>query len=616
MSRPSFEQLFAVRRFHMLSSLTFSPDGREVAYVHDGSGQMNLYRQPAGGGPAVQLTALTEHSARHHAWTPHGFVLGIDRHGDEQWQLHRLPEDGGTPENLTRREAVQLQVGHLHPDGERLSYSGNLADPRSQGVHLLHVPDGESRPLVEEPGNHSPGPWHPDGRRLAVIHVHSNTDQDVSLLDLHSGERTPLTRHEGEEINAAAGFPAGGDRMLLVTNRDHEFHWLASVPLDRPDEREPVWRGDWDVEHVEIDRAGRRLVWTVNEGGISRFHVRDLESGADLPAPDLPAGWCLHLALSPDGRRLAAVIGRPTRPFDLYTADLETGATTRLTDCFVEGEPAGLVEPELVAFPTFDGRQVPAWLYRPPAAGDRSPVLLSIHGGPEAQERPGSSTTFCQYQYLLGHGIGVLAPNIRGSTGYGKTYQTLIHRDWGGGELRDIEAAAVFLRGLDWVDPDRVAVFGGSFGGFATLSAMTRLPDYWACGVDLFGPSNLVTFARAVPPFWRHMMRAWVGDPDDDQELLVERSPITYADSLRAPLLVLQGARDPRVVQPESDQMVERLRALGREVEYHVFEDEGHGFSKHANHLRAHRVIADFLLRHLLGDAAGVEPARAGAADQ
>ena len=599
MSRPGFEQFFAVRRFPLLSSLTFSPDGEEVAYVHDGSGQMNLWRQPVTGGAARQVTDFVEDSARQHAWTPHGFVLGVDRHGDEQWQLHLQPADGGTPRNLTRRENVQCQVGHLHPDGEQITFSGNLASPTEQGVHLLHITDGEQRPLVEETGNHYPGPWHPDGRHIAVVRLNTNTDQDVFLLDVHSGERTPLTTHEGDEVNGPAGFDAAGS-LILVTNRDHEFHWLARRSLDGDGTLEPIWRGDWDVENVAIDRAGRRLAWTVNEDGVSTFHARDLETGRDLPVPAIPAGFCLRLAISPDGRRLAACVGRATSPFDVYVADLETGAVTRLTESFLGGVPeAELVEPELVRFPTADGRLVPGWLYRPRGVDGRRPVLLSIHGGPEAQERPGNTSAFSFYQYLLSRGIGVLAPNIRGSTGYGKTYQSLIHRDWGGAELRDIESAARYLRGLDWVDPDRMAVYGGSFGGFATLSAMTRLPEYWACGVDLVGPSNLVTFARAVPPFWRHMMRRWVGDPDDDHDLLVERSPITYVENVRAPLMVLQGARDPRVVKPESDQMVERLRQLGREVEYHVFEDEGHGFTKQANQVRAYQLIGDFLERTL-----------------
>jgi dipeptidyl aminopeptidase/acylaminoacyl peptidase len=596
---PSFEQFFAVRRFPQLSNLSFSPDGEDIAYVHDGSGQMNLWRQPVAGGEPAQLTHLDEDAVRHHAWTPHGFVLGIDHHGDEQWQLHRLPAGGGTPENLTRQEGVQLQVGHLHPDGERMTFSGNLTRPSDVGVYLLHIPDGEHRPLVEDEGTFAPGPWHPDGRRLAVIEIEANDDQHVFVLDVHSGERTPLTAHEGSEVNIPAGFSAGGEHLYLITNRDHEFTWLARRSLDGDGGLEPVWRGDWDVEHAVVDRDRRRLAWVVNEDGVSRYHVRDLETGRDLPVPELPAGWCFHFAISPDGRRLAACTGGATSPLDVYVADLESGAATRLTRSFTGGVPeADLVEPELVRFASADGRQVPAWLYRPRGAGPH-PVLVSIHGGPESQERPGPPSIFSFYQYLLSRGIGVLAPNIRGSTGYGKTYQSLIHRDWGGAELRDIESAARYLRGLDWVDPARLAVYGGSFGGFATLSAMTRLPEYWACGVDIVGPSNLVTFARAVPPFWRHMMKQWVGDPDEDLDLLVERSPITYVDAVRAPLLVLQGARDPRVVKGESDQMVERLRALGRDVEYHVFEDEGHGFTKQANQARAYRLVTDFLERKL-----------------
>jgi dipeptidyl aminopeptidase/acylaminoacyl peptidase len=604
MSQPRLAQFFAIRRIPQLSRLTFSPDGTQVAYVHDGSGQMNLWRQPVDGGQATQLTHLEDESVRHHAWTPHGFVLGIDRQGDELWQLHSLPESGGQPENLTNREGVQLVVGHVDPAGERLTFSGNLARPTDVGVHLLDLLGGEQRPLVEDEGTHSPGPWHPDGRRIAVVRVHGNTDTDVFVLDIHSGERAELTVHEGEEVNVPVGFSADGGSVYLVTDRGHEFQWLARRSLNGDGGLEPVWRGDWDVEHAVLDQGARRLAWVVNEDGLSSYHARDLETGRDLAVPELPRGMCLHFAISPDGRRVAAVTGTATSPWDVYVADLETGAVARLTRSFTGGVPeADLVAPELVRFPTADGRRVPAWLYRPRGFDGPRPVVVSIHGGPESQERPGPPGVFSFYQYLLSRGIGVLAPNVRGSTGYGKTYQALIHRDWGGGELRDIESAARHLRSLDWVDARRLAVYGGSFGGFATLSAMTRLPEYWACGVDIVGPSNLVTFARAVPPFWRHMMKRWVGDPDEDRDLLIERSPITYVENVRAPLLVLQGARDPRVVKPESDQMVERLRQLGREVEYHVFDDEGHGFTKQANQLRAYELIGDFLERRLQGTA-------------
>ena len=257
-----------------------------------------------------------------------------------------------------------------------------------------------------------------------------------------------------------------------------------------------------------------------------------------------------------------------------------------------------MVRPELVSYPSFD-RKIPAFLYRPtPRGTEKAPVLLMIHGGPQAQERP-SYGYAGMYQYLLSKGIGILAPNIRGSTGYGKEYERLILHDWGGAELRDIEGAWKYLLTLDWVDPVRIAVGGGSFGGFATLSAATRIPDAWRAAVDIFGPSNLVTFAKAVPPHWRKMMAEWIGDPDKEQEFLLARSPITYAEKLKCPILIIQGARDPRVVKGESDQFVEKLRAMGRETDYMVIPDEGHGFTKQKNEFAAYQKITDFLVAQL-----------------
>jgi dipeptidyl aminopeptidase/acylaminoacyl peptidase len=225
-------------------------------------------------------------------------------------------------------------------------------------------------------------------------------------------------------------------------------------------------------------------------------------------------------------------------------------------------------------------------------------MVLSVHGGPEAQEQARYNYSGL-YQYLLANGVGVFAPNIRGSSGYGASYQKLIHRDWGGGDLSDLEHAVRHLRSLDRVDADRIAVFGGSYGGFAALSCVSRLPELFAAGVSVVGVSNLVTFARSVPPTWRTLMKAWVGDPDEDEAFLLERSPITYVDNIVAPLFVLQGANDPRVLKAESDQVVEALRARGVEVRYDVYADEGHGFTKRPNQVQAMRDIADFLLTHL-----------------
>ena len=343
----------------------------------------------------------------------------------------------------------------------------------------------------------------------------------------------------------------------------------------------------------------------MNEDGWEALRLRDLESGKDLAAPAFPRGARPHvtgfrppIALSDDGSHVAAILSDPRRPPELWVAETGTGAARAVTESrFGVPREDDLLDVELISYPTFDGRDIPAWLYRPEVEG-RLPVVLSIHGGPEAQERP---IYHPLYQYLASRGIAVLATNIRGSTGYGKTYQRLVQRDWGGGDMKDWDHAVKWLHEQDWVDADRIGVFGGSYGGFAVLTCVTRLPDYWAAAVDIVGPSNLITFAKAVPPTWRRMMKRFVGDPEEDADLLRERSPMTYIENVKTPLLVIQGAKDPRVVKPESDQLVDKLQSLGREVEYVVFEDEGHGFTKRPNEVKAIKLSADWLERHLTG---------------
>ena len=602
-----FERFFAVRRHQ--PTLAFSPDGRYVYVSTDISGQFNLWRVPVEGGWPDQLTLFEDRTVRAVASHPRSqrVVFLADRDGNEFWQLWELGAGGGWPRLLTPREDVRYEMapGAFSPDGRRIAYAGNERTPAEVDVIVRELPDGAPRVAMATGHYLVPICWAPDGRRLGVVAFHANTDQDVYVLDTSDGSWVHVTPHPDEAVHVPVGWLPDGSGLLVVSNRDREFAGLAVVRPDRPGRLEWLVAADWDVEAVELAPGGHLAAVSLNEGGISRLSLVELPSGRELARPGLPQGVLQALRFSPDGSWLAVLLATPRRAAELYTLRLPDGRLTRLTSSMLGGIPEeDLVEPERVWYPTFDGRRIEAWLYRPAGAspGSPAPVALSIHGGPEAQERP---TYNPLYQYLLHRGIGVMAPNIRGSTGYGVTFQRLIHRDWGGGELKDIEAAARFLQGLPWVDGSRLAVFGASFGGFATLSAVTRLPQYWAAAVDIVGPSNLVTFARSVPPTWRRFMKRWVGDPDEDRELLLARSPITYVDQVRAPLLVIQGKNDPRVVKAESDQMVERLRALGRPVEYVVFEDEGHGFTRRANVQRAYRLAAAFLERHLLGSRPG-----------
>lgn len=601
-----WEQLTAVRR---IWGLDFSPDGREVVYATNTSGQFNVWKQSVEGGWPWQLTAFEDQTVRSVAWSPKGdrLIFTADQHGDEFHQIYSLDLPGGWPVKLTDKPKVQHHFGSggFSPDGSAIIYACNERNPTDMDALFWDLASGDVRPLAQGDANYFPVNFSPDGRYVTVVHFLLNTNTDILLYDLKKESAQNLTAHEGEIVFFPGPWRPDSKGFYLISDKDREFKGLAFYDLEK---RKLQWveTPEWDVEDVDLSRDGRYLAWVVNEDGLSRLYVRDLRTKELLDLPPLPPGVIPSISggikFSPDGKRLAFYFATARRPTDLYVIDLESRRLIQLTHSMIGNIPEEeLVEPSLVHIPTFDEREIPAWLYKPQGleSGERTAVVLSIHGGPEAQERPMYNYTGL-YQYLLSRGIGVLAPNIRGSTGYGKGYQKLIHRDWGGGELKDLEACAQYLQSLDWVDPKRLGVFGGSFGGFATLSCATRLPDYWAAAVDIVGPSNLVTFAKAVPPFWRRFMKDWVGDPDEDYEFLMERSPITYVEQLRCPILIIQGANDPRVVKGESDQMVEKLRSLGRDVEYMVFEDEGHGFTKRANELRAWRATAEFLESRLL----------------
>lgn len=606
MKKYHFEQFTATRLYSGL--VAYSPDGKWILHSNNTTGQFNLWKIPSGGGIPCQLTNFTDNTLRGAAWSPDGLrILFIaDQNGDEQHQVYAIGSEGGWPEAITSAMKAQHAFGGdpWSPDGRMIAYGGNDREPTNQDVILRDMESGETARPVPPLGYGYPGYWSPDGRYLTVGQLVSNTDQNMYLYDTQSGETVHITPHEGEVKFFPGPWSPDGSGFYFLTDVGREYTGLALYSVT---ERRWDWvdAPDQDIENVDISRSGEVMVWVLNNGGASQLRGINLESGNELQLPDLPLGVVSGMNLSPDGTRLALVFTHPGEAPNLYEFDLQTGQMQPLGQSMLGGiDPADMVQPDLITYTSADGRTIPAWLYKPKTGSGPYPVVLSIHGGPESQERPTYAYNGL-YQYLLNRGFGVLAPNIRGSTGYGKTYQKLIHRDWGGAELKDIEYAAKYLRSLDWVDGNRLAVFGGSFGGFATLSAVTRLPDYWAAAVDLVGPSNLLTFTRSVPPTWRALMRSWVGDPEDDHDLLVERSPITYVDHIKAPLLVIQGANDPRVVKAESDQMVERIRTNGGEVQYYVDEQEGHGATRTENRNHWFRLTCQFLEEHLLDEPAG-----------
>jgi dipeptidyl aminopeptidase/acylaminoacyl peptidase len=597
----TFEQFTAIRLYQ--PALAFSPDGSEIAYSTNTSGQFNLWRQPSAGGYAKQLTVYSDNAVRDIAWSPDGetILFTADHHGDEFTRPHLIPAKGGRPEQIAGEPDVRYFLGAINawsPNGRYFAYGGNDREPTDQDVLIYDRQTGDvQRPMAGD-GYFTPIAWSPDGRCVTAVESRSNTDTVAHLISVEDGETRPLIGQDDKFEYVPLDWAPDGSGFWMLSDAEREFTGLAFYHLA---DNRLEWNEtpDWDIEQVAASGDGRYLIWIVNEGGYSRLRGKNLSSGAPLTLPELPGGMVVSFTLSKDGNKIGILLNRATHPGEVYVVDINQGSLTQITDGFLGGiDEADLIEPELVSFTSFDGREISAFLYRPHGDGP-FPAILSIHGGPEAQERP-VYTYSGMYQLLLSLGIGVLAPNIRGSTGYGKSYQKLIHHDFGGDDLKDMEAAAKYLQSLSWVDSAKMGVFGGSYGGFACLSCVSRLPDYWAAAVDIVGPANLVTFAKAVPPTWRRFMIEWVGDPETEADFLMERSPITYVDQIKAPLFVIQGANDPRVVKSESDQIVQRLRDRGVEVRYDVYEDEGHGFTKRENNLKSLADTTDFFAKYLL----------------
>ncbi|HEX6524517.1 MAG TPA: prolyl oligopeptidase family serine peptidase [Streptosporangiaceae bacterium] len=602
---PDYREFLATQRFQRtaLSSavMSLSADGTNVAYATDTSGQFNLWTQPAGGGPPRQLTSFTDQSVRDIAWSPDGSQLAFtaDTCGDEQTQIYLIKAAGGPMTRLSGADGRKFMLAEKTPfdaSGRYLLCGGNDRDPSVPDLIVYDLADLSSvRYTGLADGHVFPLAISPDAKRLLAGLITSNTDCQCCVGDVTaSGDIEVLTGHlpgsyfyPGPWSGDGSGFfvraTAGGDRVQLAffSMRDHTL-----TAVDAP---------GWDVEDVVVSADGRTVVWTVNQDG--RSVLRGRRDNERLELPPVPDGVIEGMDISADGSVLALMINTPSRPLQPAIADLTSGEPLHyLTDPrppAIRSTPS--VKPELCRYSACDGTPIPALLYRPPGVGPH-PVVLSIHGGPEIQARPWYDAL---NQCLLASGIAVFEPNVRGSSGYGHAWQTRIYRDWGGIDLDDFAAAADYLRSQQWSDPDRIAVMGKSYGGFAALSCMTRLPDLWAAGVSVYGPANLETLARSIPPEWSSVVLDMFGDLDKDAGKLRLRSPLTYADQIKAPLLVIQGANDPRVPKAESDQIVAKARANGVDVSYLVFDDEGHGFTSRDNDIKAHTAIADFLNERL-----------------
>ncbi len=563
-----------------------------------GAGTYEAWTLPATGGTARRAVTVPDHAVRSLCWSASGELLAAaDRGGTELHQLYvRHPDGPVAPVSVDPAGKVQrlLSWNAASPDGRRVAFSSNARAATDMDIVIADLDTGSERQLITGAAWHVAGGWSPDGARLVVMRVLDNTTQELLAVDPLTAEVREITNREDNVQHIPAGWLSDG-RVLEITDQGSDHLWLAALDPANG-RRDAIDHPTWDVELAASSIDGRVQIWSVNEDGYSRLRWR--QAGGPTREREL-RGVCEDLVLSADGTRAAFSRISATEPWQVWTLDIATGeARVALTTTF--GVPAGeLVEPELIRIPAGDG-DIPCFVYRPRAARGPVPAVLYPHGGPEGQSRPAFSAHLTHLAALVHNGMALVVPNIHGSTGYGRAWQVAIHKDWGGIDLRDLRAVSDWMTKQADFDQKRLAVYGGSYGGFATLMCVTRIPDLWRCAVDVFGVANLITMLENAQPNWRRFLARWIGEAERDREKLIERSPITHIENVRCPMLILQGENDPRVPQEESDQVVERLRALGRRVEYVVYPGEGHGFTKRANAEDAYSRIVKFLTRELL----------------
>ena len=581
------------RRYSGPAPLALSPDGATLAFVSPKDGPGVVREIPVLGGELRTAIAIEGAAVHGLCWSGSGdLYFTADRGGTERWQVYVRRSDGRVEDvAVSEGERVQYHLSHAaaSPDGRSLAISTNARAPEDVDIEIIDAETKRGRLMISGPAWQVAGSWSPDGRWLSVMRVAQNTDQDLLALDAASGEVIEVTTHEGEMQNVPAGWLADG-RLLAITDHDSEFLHLEAIDL-HSGTREVYDQPDWGVELAATSADGRGVAWSVNEDGYSRLRWRFDGGPTGERETDGSIG---DMVVEPGGRRGAYTLWPVNGPEEIRILDLVTGEDRVL----LRGDPipAYPPRPQTIRIPGTEGA-IPAYVWRPAGVSGPVPALLVIHGGPEGQAPPRLQPLLAN---LFEQGVAVVVPNIHGSTGYGKAWQTRIHRDWGGIDLADFRSIAEWMRADPGFDPKRLGVWGGSYGGFATLTCVTRLPEYWCCAVDVFGPSNLVTTLENDPPNWKRWNRLWIGNLETDREDLIARSPITYVENVRCPLLVFQGDNDPRVPREESDQVVARLRALGRPVDYVLFEGEGHGISGRDSLRNMQTRTLEFLEQHLL----------------
>jgi dipeptidyl aminopeptidase/acylaminoacyl peptidase len=613
------------------SSPALSPAGDRVAFLTNITGTAQVWMVGSQGGWPEQMTFYTDR-VDFVRWSPDGsgLVFAKSKGGDENAQLFWLSPDGSQIKALTDAPKIRHNFGDWSHDGKKISYASNKRNKDYFDVYIMDVATGREELVYQQDGSNNAVAWSFDDRRLIVSHTNEqlSLDNDLYLVDTRTKQATHLTSHQGAAEFGDVFFAPDGHSIFLGTNDNREFYSLAQMDLESK-KVNIIDDTPWDLAATQMSDDGSLFAYTINREGFSELFVRRLNTdgkplttmmGAKEAPVELPGkGIVGGLQFSKDKSKLAFTFNGSRYNTDVWLYDLKTRKLSQVTRSSTAGIPrSSFVEPQLIRYKSFDGREIPAWYYRPQSgevsggrrqqvtftSGTNSvsgtffklPVIVSVHGGPEGQEQPNFNSI---YQYFLSRGYAILAPNVRGSTGYGKTFTHLDDVTKREDSVKDLAAAVEWLKTQGGADPRRIAVMGGSYGGYMTLAAITLYPELWAAAVDTVGIANFESFLKNTSGYRRKLREVEYGSLERDLEFLKAVSPLYRVNQIKTPLMVIHGKNDPRVPYTEAEQIVKALRERNAPVEYKLFDDEGHGIAKLSNRLIVYPLVADFLDRYM-----------------
>ena len=589
-----------------VGSASWSPDGKEIVFTTNLAGRANLWKVDASGGWPIQLVQSDERQLDG-TWSPDGkwIVFQQDFGGNELWDIFAVPSNGGSVVNLTNTSDIREESPHFSPDGKTIAINYKPKEASTYNIALIDWATHKTALLThEESPDHSWSvvAWSPDSRTLYANRGDAgDTDIDVYAVDVASGQITNLTAHEGKIINAASSLSPDGKALLLTSNQKGGYENVALLDVGN---KKLTWVTDtkWQASSGDFSPNGKSFTYSLNADGLTDVYLVDaktlratkipLETGVNTMAATLNS-------YSPSGTRLLLSHQSSVRVGDFWVYDLASGKLSQLTHSAIASlGTAAIPASQLVHYKSFDGKTISALLWVPfNLQRDHSnPALVLPHGGPTGQTVDVWSPRIAA---LVSRGYICIAPNVRGSTGYGMDFQRANYQDLGGGDLQDEVYATKFLEATGYVDSKKIGITGGSYGGFMTLMAIGKTPDIWAASVELFGIIDWMSMLQHSDPSLQQYERSLLGDPEKDKKVYEATSPISYLHDAKSPLLVLQGDNDPRVPKEEAEQVVEILKKDGKTVDAHYYANEGHGFAKRENQIDSIRRTVEWFDKYL-----------------